>query len=324
MGNSINDRMMERLKQENLELIERINMSRKENLELKDQILKLERKLSASAEELSAKSHRLRELEIAKDNFNTKDRELQDMSVRAQETEHLKLQLDHNKDELNRLTEKAQKLERKNFDLENKLESVQGGKGSFGLHRDSSKSISSPQVILLETQIIELRQEKNMLKSKVNILVQENESLQDLSTKRLQELESIKVRNLMKFSSFLRSDQLQIEMLTKGEQQSDELVRLRSQFEAYIKQHYDIQELSSRHQIEIRKNQEKISELLQTITGLQEKIKDLQYSIRQKNEYITALESNNDQKVKSHSKLSYDIDSLRRKNIDLNHKLSSV
>jgi chromosome segregation ATPase len=66
------------------------------------------------------------------------------MSVRAQETEHLKLQLDHNKDELNRLTEKAQKLERKNFDLENKLESVQGGKGSFGLHRDSSKSISSP------------------------------------------------------------------------------------------------------------------------------------------------------------------------------------
>jgi hypothetical protein len=47
-----------------------------------------------------------------------------------------------------------------------------------------------------------------MLKSKVNILVQENESLQDLSTKRLQELESIKVRNLMKFSSFLRSDQL--------------------------------------------------------------------------------------------------------------------
>lgn len=68
------------------------------------------------------------------------------------------------------------KLERANLELESKLEVLKMRSGmQISSHNDkenngSSKSISKPKIILLETQIMELRQEKNMLKSKVNIL----------------------------------------------------------------------------------------------------------------------------------------------------------
>ena len=55
-------------------------------------------------------------------------------------------------------------------------------------------------------------------------------------------------------------------MFTKGDMQAEELARLRKQFESYVRQHYDIQELTARHEIELRKYQNKVSELLQTVT----------------------------------------------------------
>jgi len=110
-------------------------------------------------------------------------------------------------------------------------------------------------------------------------------------------------------------------MLTKGDLQTDELSRLRSQFEAYVKQHYDVQELSSRYEREIRSNQAKISELLQTITQLQDKLKEFRVTLKQKNEYITALEKNNEAKLKIQNQLSRDLEHLKQENMDLSARM---
>jgi hypothetical protein len=56
MGNSISDRMVERLKNENLELVDRINVSRKDNLDLKDQMAVLEKQVTKMADEANAKA----------------------------------------------------------------------------------------------------------------------------------------------------------------------------------------------------------------------------------------------------------------------------
>ena len=88
-------------------------------------------------------------------------------------------------------------------------------------------------------------------------------------------------------------------MLTKGDLQAEELTRLRKQFEAYVRQHYDIQELTARHEIELRKYQNKVSELLQTISQLQDKNKELRQTVSQKNIYIETLEKEGDNKIRS-------------------------
>ena len=113
-------------------------------------------------------------------------------------------------------------------------------------------------------------------------------------------------------------------MLTKGDLQNEELLRLRAQFESYVKQHYNIQELTARHELEMRKNQAKISEHLEEITNLQKKLKELKASLKQKNEYIDALEKNNFTKSENQNNMTLEIDNLRRENIDLNSKLSSM
>jgi len=100
-------------------------------------------------------------------------------------------------------------------------------------------------------------------------------------------------------------------MVTKSEIQAEELTRLRKQFESYVRQHYDIQELTARHEVELRKYQNKVSELLQTITQLQEKNAELRQTISQKNVYCETLEKSNEERMKNESNLRKQLDALQ-------------
>ena len=111
-------------------------------------------------------------------------------------------------------------------------------------------------------------------------------------------------------------------MLTKGDIQAEELTRLRKQFEAYVRQHYDIQELTARHEIEIRKYQNKVSELLQTITQLQDKNKELRQTLNQKSVYIDTLEKSNEERLKNETGLQRQSEQLKREKEELVSQLN--
>ena len=113
-------------------------------------------------------------------------------------------------------------------------------------------------------------------------------------------------------------------MLTRGDMQAEELTRLRKQFEAYVRQHYDIQELTARHEIELRKYQNKVSELLQTITQLQEKNTDLRQQLAQRNMYTDTLEKNNEERTKAEAMLVKQIEATRRERDDLALQLNRL
>lgn len=113
-------------------------------------------------------------------------------------------------------------------------------------------------------------------------------------------------------------------MLTKGDLQAEELTRLRKQFEAYVRQHYDIQELSARHEIELRKYQSKVSELLQTISQTQDKNRELRQSITQKNSYIESLEKGSEEHIKALALLQKQFDHLRAERDDLVSQLNRL
>lgn len=112
-------------------------------------------------------------------------------------------------------------------------------------------------------------------------------------------------------------------MLTKGDLQAEELTRLRKQFEAYVRQHYDIQELTARHEIELRKYQSKVSELLQTISQVQDKNRELRQTVSQKNSYIESLEKSSEEHLKSITQIQKSLDELKEERDRLQHQVNT-
>lgn len=112
-------------------------------------------------------------------------------------------------------------------------------------------------------------------------------------------------------------------MLTKGDLQSEELTRLRKQFEAYVKQNYDIQELTARHEIELRKYQSKVSELLQTISQVQDKNRELRQTVSQKNSYIESLEKSSEEHLLSIGQMQKSLNQVKDERDKLQHQVSS-
>lgn len=181
-------KMASQLKEENIQLMKNITVEREgaENLKIK---------LAEQSKKISQLSFMLNEKEISTKEIEALERDKQHYRIRfeeaqeqAQDARRLREKLETANDELNKLKETIIDAERTNMDLESKIRMIENG-----VHNGTPNKATDTKTIILESEVVELKQETAELRAKVKFLTSENNSLLEQSQGRLAELENIKV-----------------------------------------------------------------------------------------------------------------------------------